>query len=301
VTGSRHLDDAVLADYLEGLLAGHDQLAVDRHLAGCEACATARDRFTDLRVVLGRAGTRPAPMPPALAARLDAVLAAEVHNRTAGFASTDVSSAPQSAGSRSRRAAPRGEAVPRVSPGSRARHRRRAPRRTPRLLAAAAGVFTLAAAGVGAYLVFGTGVLGPGGQPEAAPESSPSAAPRSADNYAFKNDGPADLSATGFADQVSGLVGPGSPASEKPKELGTQGEFPNQGVVSPTNKRCVTMVLKDAKAGNVLDLKDAQLDGRPVVLAITSARDGQVVRVYAVRGCPGMYAEIAEAADVRVR
>jgi Putative zinc-finger len=271
VTASHHVDNDVLADYLEGLLAGHDKVAVAAHLAECEACAASRDRFTELRMALSRAAVQPEPMPPALAARFDAVLDAEVREHFAARSSS------------------------RGTPVSRARHRRR-PSRTPRLLAAAASVAVLGAAGAAAYFVFGTGVVGTGNPPEAgeSPSVLSSGAPRTPSGYAFK-EGDAKLSAAGFADQVGGLVRPGAPASNEPKEFGSQGILPPEAA-----KRCVTQVLKNAKAGKVLDTKVGQLDGRPVGLAITSTGDPKVLRAYAIRGCPGMNADIAEFADIHV-
>jgi Putative zinc-finger len=274
VTGSRHVDNDVLADYLEGLLAGRDRVAVAAHLAECEACAAARDQFTQLRMVLSRAAADPEPMPPALAAHLDAVLDAEVRNRPA-----------------SRRAT-------RVTAVSRARHRKR-PSRTPRLLAAAAGVAVFGAAGAAAYLVFGAGVVGTGNTPVAgeAPSAAHSSTPRAAPGYSFK-EGDANLTSAGFADQVDDLVGPGAPASNETK-FGTKGD--GRGILPPeTTTHCVTQVLKAKKAGKVLDTKVGRLDGQPVSLAITSTGDAKVVRLYAVQGCPGVEADVVETADIRV-
>jgi Putative zinc-finger len=276
VIGSRHVDNDVLADYLEGLLAGRDRVAVAAHLAECETCAAARDQFSQLRMVLSRAAADPEPMPPALAARLDAVLDAEVRNRPASRSSS------------------------RVTAVSRARHRKR-PSRTPRLLAAAASVAVLGAAGAAAYLVFGAGVVGTGNTPEAgeAPSAEHSSTPRAAPGYSFK-EGDANLTSAGFADQVDDLVGPGAPASNETK-FGPKSDGPGKGIVPPeTTRLCVTQVLKAKKAGKVLDTKVGRLDGQPVSLAITSTGDAQIVRLYAVQGCPGMKADVVETADIRV-
>ncbi len=279
MTASRHLGNDVLADYLEGLLVGGNRVAVATHLAECESCAANRDRFADLRMVLGRAGATPPPMPPALATRLDAVLAAEVRDRSAADG-------------------PPRRSAAQVSPLSRARHRRR-PSRIPRLFAAAASTAVLAAAGVAAYLVFGTGSFGPTGGPESRDTSAARSpeTPLVAQTYAFKN-GPADLTAEEFPRQVGALVGPGSPASKEP-DIGIKGSDP--GALPANSEHCVTQVLKTAKAGEVLDTRPGQLDGTPVSLAITSTRNAQVVRIHAVRGCPGMDATIVKTAEVRVR
>ena len=68
-----------LAEWDEGLLDGKRSAQLDTHVTGCPQCAEA---VTDLREVTRRlAAVPPPPMPAAVAARLDAVLAGEVERR----------------------------------------------------------------------------------------------------------------------------------------------------------------------------------------------------------------------------
>lgn len=72
--GSHHLELDQLADLDEDLLTPTETAAAEEHLAGCGQC---RARRADLRTTRALLSTLPAdPMPPAVASRIDAALAA---------------------------------------------------------------------------------------------------------------------------------------------------------------------------------------------------------------------------------
>jgi len=153
-----HADLELIAAFREGLL---DQAAgewVARHLSGCASCAHRRSALDEVTVRLAEAPAL--PLPPVLARRLDAVLAAEVAaagaaatENTAEDAATGTAAAETSAGSRERRAR-QARQVHRAPPeraGSRPAGRERAGRGVMaiglRPLAAAASICVLAGGG----------------------------------------------------------------------------------------------------------------------------------------------------------
>jgi Putative zinc-finger len=70
-----HVSAESLARYAEGLLRRGRAARIRTHLADCPECAAEQTRLTDVTVLLQEIPA--APLPPAVAARLDAALAAE--------------------------------------------------------------------------------------------------------------------------------------------------------------------------------------------------------------------------------
>jgi hypothetical protein len=140
-----HPDTDLLAEFRAGLIAGRRGRRIGAHVAGCDRCAALGDRLAGVSALL--AGVPPPVMPPGVARRLDAVLAAEAE-RKAG---------PGRAG---------GDGLAGRAAGARPARRRGFRRVQVRLLAPAAVV--LAAAG------YGLSQIGRG------PSPAPSPAPRAA-------------------------------------------------------------------------------------------------------------------------
>ncbi len=66
-----------LADYRDGLLPESERAGVDTHLAGCRRCAEFGGAYAALiDAIRARLGA-PTPLPPEVAARLDARIARE--------------------------------------------------------------------------------------------------------------------------------------------------------------------------------------------------------------------------------
>ena len=76
-----HVSAQSLARYAEGLLRRGRAARIRAHLAGCPQCAAEQARLTEVTVVLRDVPA--APLPPAVAARLDAALIAESARRAA--------------------------------------------------------------------------------------------------------------------------------------------------------------------------------------------------------------------------
>jgi len=70
-----HPDIDLLAEFRAGLIAGRRGRRIGAHVAGCDRCAALGDRLAGVSALL--AGVPPPVMPPSVAQRLDAVLAAE--------------------------------------------------------------------------------------------------------------------------------------------------------------------------------------------------------------------------------
>lgn len=72
----------VLADHHARLLAGAEQAAVQRHLAGCPGCQRVVAELDEVSRLLAAEGHRPVTMPASVAARLDGALAEESAQRS---------------------------------------------------------------------------------------------------------------------------------------------------------------------------------------------------------------------------
>ena len=74
-----HPDTDLLAEFRAGLIAGRRGRRIGAHVAGCDRCAALGDRLAGVSALL--AGVPPPVMPPSVAHRLDAVLAAEAERK----------------------------------------------------------------------------------------------------------------------------------------------------------------------------------------------------------------------------
>ncbi len=74
-----HADTDLLAEFRAGLIAGRRGRRIGAHVAGCDRCAALGDRLAGVSALL--AGVPPPVMPPSVARRLDAVLAAEAERK----------------------------------------------------------------------------------------------------------------------------------------------------------------------------------------------------------------------------
>jgi anti-sigma factor RsiW len=81
-----HVDAESLALCAEGLLSRRRSERIRSHVASCPECAAAGAGLTEVPALLAQ--VPPPPLPPAIAARLDAALSAEVTRRAAEEAGT---------------------------------------------------------------------------------------------------------------------------------------------------------------------------------------------------------------------
>ncbi|MGW4012893.1 anti-sigma factor family protein [Streptomyces sp. NPDC004763] len=138
---TEHPDTAELSDFAEGLLPSTRTADVRQHLAGCELCADVYAALDEIQGLLGSLPA-PAPMPEDVAARIDAVLAAEPLPGVSGTA--HVSRETSASADR-----PMGHARP-SSTGPGRKDRRRGGRRRIAVLGA---VTAAAAIGLGSVIV----------------------------------------------------------------------------------------------------------------------------------------------------
>ena len=81
-----HVDAESLALCAEGLLSRRRSGRIRSHVASCPECAAAQARLTEVPALLAQ--VPPPPLPPGIAARLDAALSAEAARRAAPDAET---------------------------------------------------------------------------------------------------------------------------------------------------------------------------------------------------------------------
>lgn len=301
-----HVGNDLLADFLEGLLPADDEARVATHLERCATCARARDVLVDVGVLLRQAGSEPVSMPPDVAERLDAALAAESRARSqeTGVVSLHTRDARVARGQH-RRPNDRGQHDlgrhdrSRNARGRKAGGWRARPARL--LLTAAASVAVLAVGAIAARGILTpdtTNVAG-GNHPTTAPTTTAPSTPASR-TFTFKPTSTAPaLSTDGFAAEVGQLI-EARPAGSSPTSegFGSSGHDPG---VAPSADRCVERILERAGAGTPLDMTTGKLDGRPVQVAIVAERGTGGVRAYAIEGCPGSTARIAHEASVSLR
>jgi len=77
-----HVDAESLALDAEGLLSRRQSARIRSHLGGCPECTATRQQLTEVTALLGQVPA--APLPPAIAARLDLALTAETARRATG-------------------------------------------------------------------------------------------------------------------------------------------------------------------------------------------------------------------------
>jgi hypothetical protein len=283
-----HVDAESLALCAEGLLSKRRSERIRSHVASCPGCAAAQARLTEVPALLAQ--VPPPPLPPGIAARLDAALSAE----TARRAAPDRGTVP-------------GHAAPAQPAGTAPRHRTGGPRlRMPvaaRLLAAA-GVLVVAG-GVG-YAVSqsssspstsSSSPAGPAAVPSAAagPDSH-SAARRAAPeaggggdvHFTVRHSGTAYRKNT-LADQASVQLAAGvnHPANASG---GLSLRAPSLALTG-----CVDKVagLKAVHAGEVRLVDQARFQGRPATVIVVQATPAQPGTVYAAgAGCSASNADI---------
>ena len=285
-----HVDAESLALCAEGLLSRRRSERIRSHVASCPECAAAQARLTEVPALLAQ--VPPPPLPPGIAARLDAALSAE----TARRAAPDRGAVP-------------GQAAPAQPAGTAPRHRAGQPR-GPRLrMPVAARV--LAAAGV---LAVAGGVGYAVSQSSSSPSTSagsaavPSAVPRPDSRSAAGRAGP-EVGAGGgvqftvrhsgtayrkstLAAQANTLLAARSAGVNQPGKAsgGLSLRAPSLALTG-----CVDKVagLAAVHAGEVKLVDQAQFQGRPATVIVVQATSAQPGTVYAAgAGCSASRADI---------
>jgi hypothetical protein len=286
-----HVDAESLALCAEGLLRRRRSERIRSHVASCPGCAAAQARLTEVPALLAQ--VPPPPLPPGIAARLDAALSAE----TARRAAPDRGAVP-------------GQAAPAQPAGTAPRHRTGRPR-GPRLrmpvaarLVAAAGVLAVAG-GVG-YAVSQS-------------SSSPSTSSSSAAGSAAVPSGGAGPDSHSAARRAAPEVGAGgdvrftvrhSRTAYRKNTLAVQARMQLAAGVNHPGKApgglslrapslaltgCVDKVAGPAAvhAGEVKLVDQAQFQGRPATVIVVQATPAQPGTVYAAgAGCSASRADI---------
>jgi hypothetical protein len=287
------VDAESLALCAEGLLSRRRSERIRSHVASCPGCAAAQARLTEVPALL--AHVPPPPLPPGIAARLDAALSAE----TARRAAPDRGAVP-------------GQAAPAQPAGTPPRHHAGRPR-GPRLRMPVAARL-LAAAGV---LVVAGGVGYAVSQSSSSPSTSSSSAGPAAVPRAVA--GPHSHSAAGRAGPEEGAGGgvqftvrhSGTPYRKTTlaAQARTVLAAPSAGVNSPGKGSgglarrapglaltgCVEKVagLKAVHAGEVKLVDQARFQGRPATVIVVQATSAQPGTVYAAgAGCSASRADI---------
>ena len=277
-----HVDAESLALCAEGLLSRRRSERIRSHVASCPECAAAQARLTEVPALLAQ--VPPSPLPPGIAARLDAALSAEAARRAA----PDPGTVPE-------------HAVPAQAPGTAPRPRADRPR-GPRLrMPVAARV--LAAAGV---LVVAGGVGYAVSQSPSSPSSSSSSSSAGSAAVPSTVAGPDSRSAAGgampgvsrgggvhftvrhsgtlyrkstLAAQAAALLATPSAGLNRPGK-GTGGL--SRQAPSPALAECVDKVasLAAVHAGAVKLVDQGRYQGRPATVIVVRATDAQPATVY---------------------
>jgi hypothetical protein len=292
-----HVDAESLALCAEGLLSRRRSERIRSHVASCPGCAAAQARLTEVPALLAQ--VPPPPLPPGIAARLDAALSAE----TARRAAPDPGTVP-------------GPAAPAPPAGTPPRHRAGRPR-GPRLrmpvaarLVAAAGVLVVAG-GVG-YAVSQSSSSPSTSSSSAGPAAVPSAVAGPDSPSAASGAGPEIGAGAQFTVRHSGTPYRKTTLAAQARTLLAA---PSAGLNSPgkgsggLSRRapglaltgCVEKVagLKAVRAGEVKLVDQARFQGRPatvIVVQVTSAQPGTVYAAGA--GCSASRADILATAHL---
>jgi hypothetical protein len=286
-----HVDAESLALCAEGLLRRRRSERIRSHVASCPGCAAAQARLTEVPALLAQ--VPPPPLPPGIAARLDAALSAE----TARRAVPDRGAVP-------------GQAAPAQPAGTAPRHRTGRPR-GPRLRMPVAARL-LAAAGVLA-------VAGGVGYAVSQSSSSPSTSSSSAAGSAAVPSAAAGPDSHSAARRAAPEVGAGgdvrftvrhSRTAYRKNTLAVQASMQLAAGVNHPGKApgglslrapslaltgCVDKVAGPAAvhAGEVKLVDQAQFQGRPATVIVVQATPAQPGTVYAAgAGCSASRADI---------
>jgi hypothetical protein len=286
-----HVDAESLALCAEGLLSRRRSERIRSHVASCPGCAAAQARLTEVPALL--AHVPPPPLPPGIAARLDAALSAE----TARRAAPDRGAVP-------------GQAAPAQPAGTPPRHRAGGPR-GPRLrmpvaarLLAAAGVLVVAG-GVG-YAVSQSSSSPSTSSSSAGPAAVPRAVAGPHSHSAASGAGPEIGAGAQFTVRHSGTPYRKTTLAAQARTLLAA---PSAGLNSPgkgsggLSRRapglaltgCVEKVagLKAVRAGEVKLVDQARFQGRPATVIVVQATSAQPGTVYAAgAGCSASRADI---------
>jgi hypothetical protein len=286
-----HVDAESLALCAEGLLSRRRSERIRSHVASCPGCAAAQARLTEVPALLAQ--VPPPPLPPGIAARLDAALSAE----TARRAAPDPGTVP-------------GQAAPAQPAGTPPRHHAGRPR-GPRLrmpvaarLLAAAGVLVVAG-GVG-YAVSQSSSSPSTSSSSAGPAAVPSAVAGPDSPSAASGAGPEIGAGAQFTVRHSGTPYRKTTLAAQARTLLAA---PSAGLNSPgkgsggLSRRapglaltgCVEKVagLKAVRAGEVKLVDQARFQGRPATVIVVQATSAQPGTVYAAgAGCSASRADI---------
>jgi anti-sigma factor RsiW len=265
-----HFNPETLAEHAEGLLAPAAAAAAETHLAGCEQCRRTYDYLVALPGLLS--ADDPGPMPPAVAARIDAVLVSEL----AGAATVDLSA-------------------------ERA-HRARS-RRWLQVGSVAAGIAVLGAGAVlGGQLVANRGSVG-GADSASAPEAAPGAAKEAGPTPAHAAAGPPitasgrTYTAAGLPGQVRLLIPPPMRAQARDTEELRATQLDGLALSSGELARCVAALGEGAATPLAADT--GTWTKRPALVVVLPAPDPKQVTVYVVDpACTTGTADVLHHAEV---
>ncbi len=253
MNGPEHPHVDALADHHEGLLAGDEQAAVQRHVAGCADCQRFVAQLDEVSRLLSAEGQRPVTMPTSVATRLEGALAGEAAQRSGRVA-----------GDGAHRSAAVTSLASRRTPGERSGSRRVWP-----VLAAAAAVVVVSAVGI--QVMQGGGgadnaARGGGSAEDAVQEGGAAAAPEKGDTPtegnvkseipSFRGTSPASVAA------LSALA----------RDLADGNPQPALSVVGV----CVTTTTNDFGAAT-RPVSLIQWRGKPAILEVDVARHRLVV------------------------
>jgi hypothetical protein len=287
-----HVDAESLALCAEGLLSRRRSERIRSHLASCPECAAAQARLTEVPALLAQVPLP--PLPPGIAARLDAALSAEVASRAA----PDLETVPE-------------QAAP-APPGTASRRSGGRPRGPWLRMPVAARVLAIAgvlvvAGGVG-YAVsqsspssssagsaaVPSAVAGPDSG-SAASGASPGAGLGSSVHFTVHHSGTLYRKSTLAAQAAALLVTPSAGVNHPEKITGGL----SRRAPSPALAGCVDRVasLAAVHAGEVKLVDQAQYQGQPATVIVVQATPAQQGTVY-VAGprCSASRADILDTA-----
>jgi hypothetical protein len=271
---SGHVDAESLALCAEGLLSGRRSARIRSHVASCPECAAAQARLTEVPALLAR--VPPPPLPPGIAARLDAALSAEAARRAAPDPVTeqDRPAPARRPDARPRPAGPRG---PRLRLPVAAR------------VLAAAGVVVIA--GGVSYVVAHSSSSSPAssGNSAAAPApvsgpdrhsaaNAPGAGQGTVSQFTVRQSGTSYRTGT-FAAQAAGLLDTSSASLNRPGKVsgGLSRRAPSSSLIGCVDKVAGAVAVR---AGEVKLVDQARYQRRPATVIVVQAAAAQPGVVY---------------------